>query len=311
MRVSTSYLLNNLTRDIAEQLGRMQKLSEQVSTGKRVRRPSDDPLAASRALAIRALKAGVAQHKASVDYARGWLAATEGALVKTHEVLSDAADIALRGANDALSEDERRALAEEVNGLIHELVGLANTQHDGSYVFGGLRPGTKPFLLIEDPGDPNYPVLYQGADGVKEVKVESGTTIRVNTNGGEAFMQGIAAAGGRNLFQILVDLRDHLLQGDSSPTFESDMAADIAAVDAGCDETLKIVTGIGAKTRRLDRVLARLSENEVELEALLSRTEDADVVRAVTELQLQETVYRAALGAAAGVMRASLLDYLG
>lgn len=123
-------------------------------------------------------------------------------------------------------------------------------------------------------------------------------------------MQGIAAAGGRNPFQILTDLREHLLDGGISPTFQADIASDIAGTQAAQDKIMSIVTSIGAKTRRLDRVYGRLSENEVELEALLSKVEDADVVKAVTELRLQETVYRAALGAAASVMKPSLLDYL-
>ncbi|MEW5866185.1 MAG: flagellar hook-associated protein FlgL [Bacillota bacterium] len=310
MRISTSYLLNNLTRDIAEQFARMQRLSEQISTGKRLRKPSDDPLAVSRALAIRALKAGVAQHKANVDYAKDWLGATEGVLMKAHDVLADAADIALRAANGTFSDDERQAFAQEVDGLISELLGLANTQYDGRYVFAGLRTNTTPFSLVEDPADPGYPVVYQGMDGSREIEVEPGTIIQVNTNGGATFMQGVAAAGGRNLFQILTDLREHLLEGDGSPTFQADIADDIAGTQAAQDKIMNIVTGIGAKIRRLGRVSGQLSENEVELEALLSKAEDADVARAVTELKLQESVYKAALGAAASVMQPSLLDYL-
>ena len=310
MRISTSYLLNNLSRDIAQQLARMQKLSEDISTGKRVRKPSDDPIAASRGLAIRALRAGVAQHKTNIDDARDWLGATERALMKAQEVFENAADAALRAGNSTLSDDERRALAQDVDGLISELVDLANTQYDGRYIFAGLKTLTRPFVLTEDVETSSYTVAYGGADGSKQIEVEPGTTMQVNTNGGEAFMQGIAEAGGRNVFQILIDLRDHLLAGDASATFQDDIASDIAATQAAQDRIMNLVTGIGAKVRRLDRVSMKLSQDEVELEALLSKTEDADVFKAITDLQLQETVYRAALGAAAGIMQTSLVDYL-
>ncbi|MBC7083004.1 MAG: flagellar hook-associated protein FlgL [Firmicutes bacterium] len=310
MRISTSYLLNNLSRDIAQQLARMQKLSEDISTGKRVRKPSDDPIAASRGLAIRALRAGVAQHKINIGDAKDWLSATERALMKAQEVFENAADAALRAGNSTLSDDERRALAQDVDGLISELVDLANTQYDGRYIFAGLKTLTRPFVLTKNAGTPSYTVTYEGADGSKQIEVEPGTTMQVNTNGGEAFMQGIAEAGGRNVFQILVALRDHLLAGDASATFQDDIASDIAATQAAQDRILNLVTGIGAKVRRLDRASVKLSQDEVELEALLSNTEDADVFKAITDLQLQETVYRAALGAAAGIMQTSLLDYL-
>lgn len=310
MRISTSYLLNNLSRGIAQQLARMQKLSEDISTGKRVRKPSDDPIAASRGLAIRALRAGVAQHKINIDDAKDWLSATERALMKAQEVFENAADAALRAGNSTLSDDERRALAQDVDGLISELVDLANTQYDGRYIFAGLKTLTRPFVLTKNAGTPSYTVTYEGADGSKQIEVEPGTTMQVNTNGGEAFMQGIAEAGGRNVFQILVALRDHLLAGDASATFQDDIASDIAATQAAQDRIMNLVTGIGAKVRRLDRASMKLSQDEVELEALLSNTEDADVFKAITDLQLQETVYRAALGAAAGIMQTSLLDYL-
>ncbi|MDI6638382.1 MAG: flagellar hook-associated protein FlgL [Bacillota bacterium] len=310
MRISTSFLLNNLSRGIAQQLARMQKLSEDISTGKRVRKPSDDPIAASRGLAIRALRAGVAQHKINIDDAKDWLSATERALMKAQEVFENAADAALRAGNSTLSDDERRALAQDVDGLISELVDLANTQYDGRYIFAGLKTLTRPFVLTQNAGTPSYTVTYEGADGSKQIEVEPGTTMQVNTNGGEAFMQGIAEAGGMNVFQILVALRDHLLAGDASATFQDDIASDITATQAAQDRILNLVTGIGAKVRRLDRASMKLSQDEVELEALLSNTEDADVFKAITDLQLQETVYRAALGAAAGIMQTSLLDYL-
>lgn len=310
MRISTSFLLNNLSRGIAQQLARMQKLSEDISTGKRVRKPSDDPIAASRGLAIRALRAGVAQHKINIDDAKDWLSATERALMKAQEVFENAADAALRAGNSTLSDDERRALAQDVDGLISELVDLANTQYDGRYIFAGLKTLTRPFVLTKNAGTPSYTVTYEGADGSKQIEVEPGTTMQVNTNGGEAFMQGIAEAGGMNVFQILVALRDHLLAGDASATFQDDIASDIAATQAAQDRIMNLVTGIGAKVRRLDRASMKLSQDEVELEALLSNTEDADVFKAITDLQLQETVYRAALGAAAGIMQTSLLDYL-
>ncbi|MGE5572350.1 MAG: flagellar hook-associated protein FlgL [Bacteroidota bacterium] len=310
MRISTSYLLNNLSRDISQQLARMQRLSEDISTGKRVRKPSDDPIAASRGLAIRALRAGVAQHRTNIDDARGWLGATEQALMKAQEVFENAADAALRAGNSTLSDDERQALAQDVDGLISELVDLANTQHDERYIFAGLKTTTRPFSLVVGPADPGYPVAYAGADGAKKIEVEPGTTVQVNTNGGETFMQDVPEASNRNLFEILVDLRDHLLAGASSPTFQDDIASDIAATQAAQDRIMNLVTGVGAKVRRLDRVATKLSQDAVDLEALLSKTEDADVFKAITDLQLQETVYRAALGAAAGIMQTSLLDYM-
>jgi flagellar hook-associated protein 3 FlgL len=70
------------------------------------------------------------------------------------------------------------------------------------------------------------------------------------------------------------------------------------------------VTGVGAKVRNLQRVSAKLTQNEVEIESLLSKTLDADIAKAVVELQLQKTVYMAILYSTSDIMKTSLLDYL-
>lgn len=307
MRVSTNHLLNNMMKGVGNQLSRLNELSQDISTGKRVRKPSDDPVAASRSLALRALSSGIEQYKNNVADSRDWLLATETALTNLNDLFEQANVLILDAANQTRSDKDKEAFIQELDRIIEEAVAVLNTKHDDRYIFSGLATTTKPFSL-ESGG-----IVYYGADdadGRKEIEVEPGMTMQINTNGKLAFMTDLPDAGNRSVIQVLLDIRDHVAESYSSPTFHDDIAGDIDAIAAVEDHILNHVTGVGAKVRNLQRVSAKLAQNEVEIESLLSKTEDADIARAVVELELQRTVYMAILYSTSDIMKTSLLDYL-
>jgi flagellar hook-associated protein 3 FlgL len=296
-----------MMKGVGNQLSRMNELSQDITTGKRVRAPSDDPVAASRGLALRALRSGLGQHKNNVADSRDWLLATETALMNLNDLFEQANTLVLDAANQTRSDEDKEAFVQELDRIIEEAVAVLNTRHDSRYIFSGLATTTKPFSLE------NGEIVYYGADdtdGRKEVEVEPGMTMQINTNGKLAFMTDLMGAGNRSVLRTLVDIREHVAQSYSSPTFHDDIADDIDAIAVVQDHILNHVTGVGAKVRNLQRVSVKLSQNEVELEALLSKTEDADVAKAVVELELQQTVYMAILYSTSDIMKTSLLDYL-
>lgn len=307
MRVSTNHLLNNMMKGVGNQLSCLNKLSQDITTGKRVRKPSDDPVAASRGLALRALRSGLEQHKNNVADSRDWLLATETALMNLNDLFEQAGVLVLDAANQTRSDKDKEAFVQELDRIIEEAVAVLNTRHDERFIFSGLATTTKPFALE------NGEIVYYGADdadGRKEIEVEPGMTMQINTNGKLAFMTDLVGAGDRSVVQTLVDIREHVAQSYSSPTFHDDLAQDIDAIALVQDHILNHVTGVGAKVRNLQRVSAKLSQNEVEIESLLSKTEDADIAKAVVELELQRTVYMAILYSTSDIMKTSLLDYL-
>jgi flagellar hook-associated protein 3 FlgL len=307
LRVSTNHLLNNMMKGVGNQLSRLNELSQDIATGKRVRKPSDDPVGASRGLALRALRSGLNQHKNNVADSRDWLLATETAFMNLNNLFEQANDLVLDAANQTRSDKDKEAFVQELDRIVEEAVAVLNTRHDNRYIFSGLATTTKPFSLE------NGEIVYHGADdadGRKEIEVEPGMTMQINTNGRLAFMMNLQGAGDRSVTRTLVDIREHVAQSYSSPTFHDDLAQDIDAIAAIQDHILNHVTGVGAKVRNLQRVSTKLSQNEIEIESLLSKTEDADIARAVVELQLQHTVYMAILYSTSDIMKTSLLDYL-
>ncbi|HHY47234.1 MAG TPA: flagellar hook-associated protein FlgL [Firmicutes bacterium] len=286
-----------MMRDVSKYLERMNELREEIATGKALQKPSDDPLGASRAVAIRALLAGAEQHGRNVTDSREWLSATETYLSQAQDILIAAKDAAIKGANDTLSADARAAIAYDVNQMIEDMLRLSNTQHEGRYLFAGLRTMTTPFTAQRS-GEYITEVKYEGDGGIKSIEAEDGVNIQVNLPGDVAF-------GDSGLFSTLIGLRDHLLSNDGSG-----IAEDIGKLDACIDRVSQMIGQLGARSARLDRANTRLEQDKVRLAAMLSKVEDTDIAKSTVALELQQVIYKAALAAGAQVIQPTLLDYL-
>ncbi|MGQ9674417.1 MAG: flagellar hook-associated protein FlgL [Chloroflexota bacterium] len=302
MRVTNRMLLSMVQYSISRASGRMGDLHAKLSTGKRVNVPSDDPPAAATALALRAAMAENEQYVKNAESAKTWLSATEAGLKNLEDTLTQAKTLAIRAANDTFSDDQVWSMAQQAEHLLQQAVQIGNATLGDDFLFAGFRVETRPFTYTPGTFDPGPPpsvivspsVTYNGDDGIMVRTVGRGVNIGVNTPGSSLFPEA---------FQALVDLTTQLAQGqnDSLPLDELDRC--IGAVSSAHGE-------VGAKVNRLNEAIQRFSAVGANLASVLSRTEDLDYAEAITELTGQETIYRAALEAAARINQISLLDYL-
>ena len=298
MRVSTGLLFNTMMQDVAKYQERMNSLREDIATGKSLRKPSDDPLGASRAVTIRALLAGAEQHEANVRDAREWLAATEMYMSQAQDLLVAAKDAAIKGANDALTGDARKAIAYDINQMIEDMFRLANSQHEGRYIFAGLKTTTPSFTATRDADGIITSVTYGGDSKLKMIEAEDGVNVQVNLPGDQAF-------GASGLFSTLIALRDHLMDNNGD-----EIRQDVGRLDVCIDKVTEMIGQLGARSARLGRAATRIEQTKVELAASLSKIEDTDIAKATVALELQQVIYKAALAAGAQVIQPTLLDYL-
>ncbi|NPV78812.1 MAG: flagellar hook-associated protein FlgL [Firmicutes bacterium] len=298
MRVSTGLLFNTMMQDVAKYQERMNSLREDIATGKSLRKPSDDPLGASRAVTIRALLAGAEQHEANVRDAREWLSATEMYMSQAQDLLVAAKDAAIKGANDALTGDARKAIAYDINQMIEDMFRLANSQHEGRYIFAGLKTTTPSFTATRDADGIITSVTYGGDSKLKMIEAEDDVNVQVNLPGDQAF-------GASGLFSTLIALRDHLMADNGD-----EIRQDVGRLDACIDKVTEMIGQLGARSARLGRAATRIEQTKVELAASLSKIEDTDIAKATVALELQQVIYKAALAAGAQVIQPTLLDYL-
>jgi len=295
-------IVGNLAQRIADNAERLYRLQQQISSGKRMLAPSDDPTAASRAAQMRSSLAQIAQYADNVELGSQKLKTVDGLLGDLGTALRSARDIALQGANGALSADSRSGLAEELDDLIRRVMEIGNAESGGYHVFAGFNALTVPFATTG--GTP--PVSYGGDSGQQMIEIGRNASICVNLAGDEVFnMGGASDPALDDVFTTLTQLRDEILAGDSAAISQR-----VTDIDAHLSRTLVLRAEVGGKLQQLDLVATRLQGVELAVQDALSKTEDVDLAQAAVELQMQQNIYQATAMIAAQVSALQLVNFL-
>jgi len=303
MRVSTPMIMGNLAQRIAANAERLFRLQQQVSSGKRMLAPSDDPTGAERSVQMRSSLARIAQYADNVERASQELKTLDGLVGDLATAIRSARDIALQAANEALSEDSRASLAQQLEDLTRRIMEIGNAESGGYYVFAGYKTLTTPFAT--NPGG-TPPVTYYGDDGQQAIEVGRNASIVVNLPGSVVFnMGGAADPALDDLFTTLTKLRDYIVAGDSAT-----ISQHIGDIDAHLQRVLVQRAGVGGKLSQLDLCQTRLQNVDLTVREALSKVEDVDLAQAVVELKTQENIYLATAAVAAQVSGLQLLDFL-
>jgi flagellar hook-associated protein 3 FlgL len=294
MRITNPMVSDTVLRNLQNNLAELERLQNQLTSGKRLSRPSDDPPAVETALNYHATIAAGEQYLRNMDSSSAWLQATDATLGSANDLLQRARELAVQGANDTLDTNQKADIAAEVDQLLQQMVQLGNATLKGQRLFAGLKTDANPFTL--NAGPPTT-VAYSGDNGQMLREIDVGTTMAINTPGNSVFAPAFAA---------LISLRDNLRAGNSAAV----RATDIPGVDAALDTVLTTRASVGAKVNRLQGAQDRQQQLQARITELLAKTEDTDYTAAISDFTQQDTVYKASLQAAAKALQPSLMDYL-
>ena len=289
MRVTHKMMVESLQQNLSRNFERLQRTHEEISTGKRIRVPSDDPPGAGQALLVRSNIQLNDQYLRTINLSKTWLETSEGALSSFSDVMVRAKELAIQGSNATLGATDRVAIADEVNQLVGAALAAANTNAGGAFLFAGHQTTTTPFTLS------GSTLTYQGDSGQMTREIGQSLNISVNTTGDRLVPA----------LQALISLRDALQSG--TPT---EVRSAITGVDDGIDGILELRAESGSKVNRFEFTEQRLEDIQVTLKALLSETEDVDFSEAISRFNLEENVYKASLSAGGKAIQPSLLDFL-
>jgi len=295
MRVSpdtTQIVLNALSAaDQAEQTALLQ-----LSTGKSVNVDSDDPVAASLEVGIAAQSGDCDQFLRSISSISTELQTADSALNTAVTSLQQAISLGVEGANGNMSEQDRDTLANQIQDISQQMMGIANLNYNGAYVFAGTATSQPPYVATAGG------VIYQGNDSVNQVEIEPGQSIAVNQPGSQLF-------GGSNsgLFQALSDLAS-ALQNSNSTT--EDIGNATNEVSAALDQLNTARTFYGSTVDQLNSSQDFLNTETLQLTQQSSNLVGADLAQATTNLANAETARNAVLQAAASIGEVSLFNYL-
>src|SRR3954469_17124804 len=170
-RITSSMMTRSLLSDINDVANRQDATRRQMSSGKQITKPSDDPYATARAMSLRTDLAGIKQHQRNVTEAQSWMTVTDTTLGSINDLAQHARELVVQGATDTLPQASRDAIADQIDQIIAGMKQEANATYDGRYVLGGSKTDTPPYdatLTTTDPSvTPND--AYSG-DAVSQLR---------------------------------------------------------------------------------------------------------------------------------------------
>lgn len=294
VRVTQTMLNNNMMRNLSGSMGRMDKLQEQLSSGMKFSRPSDDPVAASRAMFYRSSLIENEQFQRNVTEAQSWMELSDKSLEEANSILQRVRELAVASGNGGLGADSLQAMGKEISEIRDHLGNIVNQTVGGRYIFAGTDTLTAPY-------DKGSDTLKFTNKNEILLEVNKGIHLPINVIGSDVF--DFKGKDGNNVFDLLKKIVTDLNDGKPVNT-------ELGSIDEQIDKLLAERATLGARTNRIELIKGRLENEEISVTSLMSQNEDADVAQVITNLKMQENVHRAALGAGSRIIQPTLLDFL-
>jgi flagellar hook-associated protein 3 FlgL len=290
IRVTQRSLANRTMVGLQSNLSRLGALQQQLSSGKLISRPSDSPTGTVTAMQLRGGLRELEQYSRNADDGKGWLNSVDGALTSAVDLVHQVRALVVQGmSTGSVDASGRAALAVEVDHLRESLLGLANTNYLDRPIFGGTVTGRAAF---------DQAGTYVGDAGQVLRTVGTGTKVRVDAPA------ATFGSGPNQLFSVLSQISADLR---GNPTA---LGGDLDLLDPTARQMQVQLADVGGRYNRLVQLGQAASDRAIDLRANLSDVEDIDLPKTIMELQLQQTAYQVALGAAAKVIQPSLQDFL-
>ncbi len=333
-RVTNIQLTNNFIREIFDQRAALETARQQVSSGIKVRDPSDDPGRAGTIAEFKYTLQRIERHKQRIALGENMLSIQDSVLEQTESILLRAKELAAQGANGTNSTEIRQTMAEEVWNLRDSLVSLANTKVQGIFLYGGAADDNPPFTfqtgvtgytepLITDDPNANKRTVAATNDGqnvTRNIRITDLDTIKINTPGADVFANAIYAVEslGRSLagYETTVD-------GSGVPTgagasYSGDYAAQTQDILAALDNIETARAGdvsierssVGSRMNSINQSKEILETLKINAEQSRSILQDVDIFKAASDLTNLQSSLEALLSSGANIQSLSLLNFI-
>jgi flagellar hook-associated protein 3 FlgL len=291
MRVTHGSIARNVLANLQGNINRMSETQQRLSSGKQINRPSDSPSGTASAMELRSQLAAQQQYRRNADDGMAWLNAADSALQGADEKVTRARSLVLQGmSTGSNSQTIRDTLAADIRELSEAIRVEANTSYLNRPVFSGNSEETVAFPTSGG---------FTGDGGQVVRTVGANTKVAVNVDGKVVF-----GDGNDSIFNVLSTIATKLETDPGALTVELDRLDDRAATIRNGLST------VGARSNQLERMRQAADDMAINVSKSLSDVEDIDLPQTITDLQLQQTAYQAALAAGARVVQPSLIDFL-
>lgn len=302
VRVTQGLIIDRTLSNLRDTTRDLLHVQEQLATGRRVVRISDDPLNARLGISAQSQIQQNNQFIDNIVSANAPVNETGTSVQSLITINQRAKELSLQAANGTLSQSQMTAISQEINQLLEQAFAIANHQTNNRTIFSGTRTSEPAFSATRNAANEITAVTYEGND--ENITVAASETISLNIN--ETGTDIFSPPGGVDTFQLLIDLRDDMRAGNTGNL----QTIRQAEIDESLDQFLSSLARNGSVSNRLERVRNDTEDINIQLQATFSDAIDADYAETIIELNAQTNAYQAALSASARVIQPSLLDFL-
>ena len=305
MRVTQRAVALTSLQGLNGNLTALQKLQQQMTSGKMISLPSDNPTGTNTSMVTRGAMAGNTQQARNISNGQTFLDATDAALQDMLTQVQRVRTLTVQGLNSGSMDPVAEGnLATEVNGIRESLVGAANQVVQGRPIFGGMTSGSKAY---------NADGTYAGAGGdltpvtPLNARISDVETVRVDITGPEAFGK---PSSGKDLFTVVQNIATHMSDPVTGATNATALASDLNDLDNVINGMKTALADVGTREARMQTAATNNTAQQLSLQATLSATEDVDLPKTIMHLQMQQVGYQAALQVTAQALQPTLVDFL-
>lgn len=330
MRVTNRMLSNNYLRDMRTNLYNMSKVQTQLTTGKEISKPSDNPFKVARSMQLYTDIASNKQYNENIKDSINWLDSTDTALGQVNDSLQRVRELMISAGNAAYGSDEKKAIKDEINEKVSEIAQILNTNFDGRYLFGGNKTTSKPLTVTEDPTTGNNMLNFSGKDGevlplnsgddninaqidmIKSkmsTEISQGVTMEYNVSASDVLVFKSDKGKNINVMELLSNITKNLESQDATESGKI-TGENLEDLTAAMGNLTKIMAEVGAKQNRMESAKSKNEDENFNMTELLSKTEDIDLTEKLMQYSMMQTVYMASLQTSSRVLQPSLIDFL-
>ena len=305
-------MLNNLSGISQEFLAGEQLIQQhmavtqqQITTGFRIGKPSDDPGDVADLLQLETQLGQVNRVISNLSEATGKVNTAESALNTGTQLLDQVLSLGEQGGNSTVSASERGSLSQNVQSLLSQLVSLSNTQFDGQYVFGGDNPTQTPYQV--DLSNTNGVDRLNAAPSTQVIQDASGTTFAVGLSAQQIFdnRNPDDSLASNNVFAAVNSLQQALANNDTNG-----IATAIGAVQTASAYLSQQQAFYGNVQDELQNATTVAQNFQVQDTGSISNLRDTNMAKAASDMTQEQTSLDAAIQAQAAIPRTSLFDFL-
>jgi len=287
MRIANSNIFEMTKSNLGKIAEQLTNANRAIVTGKKNSNLSDDPVNLTQALRIKSSLNNLEQLGRHINMGNNWLSASESALTHVQDLISNARALSVQMATATTGTAERASTAENVQGLMEEIISLADTEVNGRYIFAGSKTDTAPF---------DQSGTYNGDSNPFTIKISRETTVEVGSDGDAVF---------GTIFTTFTDLVNDLRNDNVAGIQDA-----LTKLENHFNQISNKISEVGAKMLRMEIKEQIYLDLDLDGRERLSGIEDTDMAEAIINLQEIQLIYQAALASSSKIMKLSLVDYI-